>query len=264
MKRVLLPLWAYRYFILSSIRTEFRSRFARSKLGGLWIVINPLAMVLVYALILSQIMTAKLPDVSTQYAYPIYILSGVIGWTLFLEVLGRCLTVFIDNGNLLKKVSFPKLALPLIIVGSGLVNFLLMFITMFVVFGFLGHIPFHALHWLPLLVVIILGLAVGIGLFFGVLNVFMRDVGQILNIITQFWFWLTPIVYMLTIVPDKYHWLIQLNPLTGVTMGFQRVLLHDKAPDLSLLVYPSFFAFVSLVLALVLLKKASEEMADVL
>ncbi|CAH6808573.1 Transport permease protein [Vibrio chagasii] len=264
MKRVLLPLWAYRYFILSSIRTEFRSRFARSKLGGLWMVLNPLAMVLVYALILSQIMTAKLPEVSTQYAYPIYILSGVIGWTLFAEVLGRCLTVFIDNGNLLKKMSFPKLALPLVVVGTGFVNFFLMFVAMFAVFGVLGHLPFHALHWLPLLVLITVGLAVGIGLFFGVLNVFMRDVGQVLNVVLQFWFWLTPIVYMLSIVPEKYHWLMMLNPMTGVVMGYHNVLLYDKTPDFSLLIYPSVFAVTSLVLAMVLFKKASEEMADVL
>ncbi|MEZ9778590.1 ABC transporter permease [Vibrio sp. 10N.261.54.A5] len=264
MKRVLLPLWAYRYFILSSIRTEFRSRFARSKLGGLWMVLNPLAMVLVYALILSQIMTAKLPEVSTQYAYPIYLLSGVIGWTLFSEVLGRCLTIFIDNGNLLKKMSFPKLALPLIVIGSGLVNFTLMFIAMFSVFGVLGHIPFQALYWIPILVLITLGLAVGIGLLFGVLNVFMRDVGQIMNVVLQFWFWLTPIVYMLTIVPAKYIWIMKLNPMTGLIMGYHNVLLYDKSPDVNLLVYPSVFAFITLSLAVIMFNKASEEMADVL
>ena len=264
MKQLLLPLWAYRYFILSSIKTEFRSRFARSKLGGLWMVLHPLAMVLIYALILSQIMTAKLPEVTTQYAYPIYILSGIVGWMLFSEVLGRCLTVFIDNGNLLKKMSFPKLALPLIVIGSGLINSLMLFITMFVVFGFLGHLPYHELQWIPLLVLITLGLAVGIGVFFGVLNVFMRDVGQVMNIALQFWFWLTPIVYMASIVPEKYHWLLMLNPMTGVTMGFHHVLLYDKVPDASLLIYPSLFAMVSLFLAMVMFKKASEEMADVL
>lgn len=264
MKNILLPLWAYRYFILSSIITEFRSRFARSKLGGLWVVLNPLAMVLVYALVLSQIMTAKLPSVSSQYAYPIYILSGVIGWTLFSEVLGRCLNVFIDNGNLLKKVAFPKLALPLIVIGSGMVNFVMMLITMFVVFGFLGHMPYHSLVWLPLLILITLGLAVGIGLFFGILNVFMRDIGQFINVVLQFWFWLTPIVYMVSIVPDKYQWVLMLNPMTGITMGYQSVLLYDTAPELSLLVYPSLFAFGSLLLAMVIFNKASEEMADVL
>tara|TARA_R110001583_G_scaffold26757_2_gene96261 strand:+ start:29820 stop:30614 length:795 start_codon:yes stop_codon:yes gene_type:complete len=264
MKQLFLPLWAFRYFILSSIKTEFRSRFARSKLGGLWMILHPLAQVLVYALILSQIMTAKLPEVATQYAYPVYILSGVVAWTLFSEILGRCLTVFIDNGNLLKKMSFPKLALPLIIIGSGLVNFVLLFITMFVVFVFLGHMPFHELQWVPLLVIITLGLAVGLGLFFGVLNVFMRDIGQVMNIVLQFWFWLTPVVYMMSIVPEEYHVMMMLNPMTGVIMGFQNILLYDKAPEISLLIYPSLFAIVTLLLAMVMFKKASEEMADVL
>jgi lipopolysaccharide transport system permease protein len=264
MKSIILAVWAYRFFIFSSIKTEFRSRFTRSKFGGLWLVLHPLALVLIYALILSQIMTAKLPGVATQYAYPIYILSGMVGWTLFSEILGRSLTVFIDNGNLIKKMMFPKLVLALITIGSALVNFVLLFLMMFVVFGVLGHLPYHVLYWIPLLVVITVALAVGLGLFFGVINVFMRDVGQVMNIVLQFWFWLTPIVYMMSIVPAKYHWLFMLNPMTGVTMGFQNVLLYDKAPEFGLLVYPTVFALVFLLLALVIFKKANEEMADVL
>lgn len=264
MRRIFLAVWAYRFFIISSIKTEFKSRFVRSKFGGLWMVLHPLALVLIYALILSQIMTAKLPGVATQYAYPIYILSGMVGWTLFSEIFGRSLTVFIDNGNLIKKMAFPKLALPLITIGSAFVNFLLLFVMMFVVFGFLGHLPFHALHWLPLLIVLTVGLALGMGLFFGILNVFIRDIGQVMNIVLQFWFWLTPIVYMMSIVPEKYHWLFMLNPMTGITMGYQNILLYDKAPDLNLLVYPIIFAFVFLLLAMIIFKKANEEMADVL
>ena len=264
MKNMLLAVWAYRYFIISSIRTEFRSRFARSKLGGLWAVLNPLAMVLVYALILSHIMTAKLPEVATQYAYPVYILSGMLGWTLFSELFGTLLNVFISNGNLLKKMSFPKLALPLISIGTALINFVLFFLMMFIVFGFLGHLPYHALLWLPLLIVITVALATGLGLFFGTLNVFMRDVGQVMNIVMQFWFWLTPIVYMMSIVPPMYHWMFMLNPMTGIIMGYQNILLYDKAPDLSILVYPTLFSLVMLLLSFVIFKKASEEMADVL
>ena len=264
MKNIFLAVWAYRFFILSSIKTEFRSRFVRSKFGGLWMVLHPLALVLIYALILSQIMTAKLPGVASQYAYPIYILSGMVGWTLFSEILGRSLTVFIDNGNLLKKMTFPKLSLPLITIGSALVNFLFLFLMMFVVFGFLGHLPYHALLWMPILVILTVGLATGLGLFFGVLNVFMRDVGQVMNIILQFWFWLTPVVYMSSIIPERYHSLLMLNPMTGITMGYQNVLLYDKAPDWSILIYPSIFTVVSLVMAMIIFKKASEEMADVL
>jgi len=256
--------WAYRYFISSSIRTEFKSRFARSKLGGFWMVLHPLAQVLVYALILSQIMTAKLPAVSSQYAYPIYILSGIVGWTLFSEILGRQLTVFIDNANILKKMTFPKLALPLITIGSALVNFGMLFVSMFVVFGFLGHLPYHALYWMPILILLTIGLASGIGIFFGVINVFVRDIGQVFQIVLQFWFWLTPIVYMSSIVPEKYQWIIMLNPMTSIVMGYQNILLYDKAPDLNALLYPASVTLVFCVLALVLFVRANEEMADVL
>lgn len=230
----------------------------------MWMILHPLAQVLVYAFILSQIMTAKLPGVTTQYAYPIYILSGIVGWTLFSEILGRCLTVFIDNGNLLKKISFPKLTLPLIVIGSSLINFIILFIMMFVIFGFLGHLPYHALLWTPLLVIITVGLSVGIGLTLGVLNVFMRDIGQFMAVVLQFWFWLTPIVYMTSIMPEEYQGYIMINPVTAIVLGFQNILLYDKAPDFILLVYPSVFAVITLILALVIFKKAGEEMADVL
>lgn len=264
MKTMLLAVWAYRYFIISSIKTEFRSRFARSKIGGFWIVLHPLAQVLVYALILSQIMKAKFPQVDTEYAYPIYILSGMLAWTLFSEVLNRSLNVFISNGNLLKKISFPKLALPLVDIGISLINFVIFAVMMFIVFGFLGHLPYHALQWLPLLTLITLALAIGIGLFLGTLNVFMRDVGQVMNIVMQFWFWLTPIVYTVTIVPEKYHTLFLLNPMTGIVSGFQNILLYDRPPDLTLLLYPFFFSIVSMMISVIVFYKAREEMTDVL
>ena len=264
MRGVLRAVWAYRYFIISSIKTEFRSRFVRSKLGAVWMILHPLAQVLVYALILSQIMTAKLPGVATQYAYPIYILSGIIGWTLFVEIVSKSLNIFISNANLLKKISFPKLALPFITIGTALVNFTIFLVMMFIVFGFLGHLPIHALQWIPLLTLLTLTLALGIGLFLGTLNVFIRDVGQFMEIALNFWFWLTPVVYMMSIVPQKYHVLFMLNPMTGIVLGFQNVLLYDKAPDLSILIYPTLFAMTSMILAMIVFYKAREEMADVL
>ncbi len=264
MKGIFQAVWNYRYFILSSIKTEFYSRFARSKLGAFWMVLHPLAQVLIFALILSQIMTAKLPGVETQYAYPVYLLAGMLGWSLFSEILSNLLTVFIDNGNLLKKMAFPKLALPLITIGSALVNFILLLLMMFVVFAFLGHMPLHALYWLPLLVLITIGLSVGMGLILGTINVFIRDIGQFMTIIMQFWFWLTPIVYMPSIIPEKYHGLLMANPMTGIIMGYQNILVYDKAPDAELLIYPTILAVITMVLALIIFRKASEEMADVL
>ena len=264
MKEALLAVWSYRYFIVSSIKTEFQSGFAQNKLGALWMVLHPLAQVLIYALVLSAVLKAKLPGIDSQYAYAIYLMAGMTGWNLFFDIVNRSLTVFIDNGNLLKKMSFPKLTLPFIVIGSSLVNFFLLLIAMFVVFAFLGHIVIHALLWLPLLVTITLMIAVGIGLSLGILNVFIRDIGQVMTIILQFWFWLTPVVYTLNIIPAEYRHLFFLNPMVGIIEGYHAVLVYGKAPDLHMLVYPLAVGAVSLILALFMYKKANEEMADVL
>jgi len=141
---------------------------------------------------------------------------------------------------------------------------MMLFVMMFIVFGFLGHLPYQALYWIPPLVLLTVGLAIGIGLFFGILNVFIRDIGQVLNIALQFWFWLTPVVYMSSVVPQKYQWFLMLNPMTGITMAYQKVLLYNEVPALHLLVYPSLVAALFLFLTWSIFKKAHEEMADVL
>jgi lipopolysaccharide transport system permease protein len=119
---MLSSIWRYRFFILSSIKTEFRARFVRSRLGGLWMILQPLSQVLIFAFVLSTIMSARLPGINNPYAYSIYLMSGILGWSLFSEIVSRCLTLFIDNGNLIKKLAFPKITLPLVVVGSALVN----------------------------------------------------------------------------------------------------------------------------------------------
>ena len=106
---MLKSVWQYRGFVLSSIRNDMVSRFAQSKLGGLWVILNPLSQVLIYALILSNILAAKLPGIDNKYAYSIYLMSGLLAWTLFSESVSRCLTLFIDNGNLMKKMNVKNL-----------------------------------------------------------------------------------------------------------------------------------------------------------
>lgn len=264
MTNIFRAIWAYRFFIVSSIKTELRSRFARSRLGGLWMILNPLAQVAVYALVLSAVLAAKLPGIDSQYAYAIYLMAGTLGWSLFAEVFGRSLSVFVDNGNLLKKMAFPKIALPLIVTGSALVNNLLLFGAVIVVFGILGHMPTLTLLWLPLLIAVTLALALGLGLALGIINVFIRDIGQMSPILLQFWFWLTPVVYVTAIIPEKYHGLLMLNPMSGIVMGYQNILVYGKNPDLHILVYPVTIALLALSLALFMYFRANEEMADAL
>jgi lipopolysaccharide transport system permease protein len=254
--------WRYRYFILSSIKNELRLKFIRSQLGGLWLILNPLAQVLILAFVLSAVMSAKLPGISSRYAYAIFLMAGILGWSLFLEIINRCLTLFIDNGNILKKLVFPKIALPLIVTGSASVNNALLLVAILVIFGILGHVPGAAIIWLPVIMVINIALALGLGLTFGVLNVFVRDIGQIVPVVLQFVFWLTPIVYRVEVIPGRYRgWLI-LNPLIPIITGYQDALLYDHAPNWAGLGLVALIAAALLGFSLVLFRKASPEMVD--
>ena len=254
----------YRKFIISSIRTEFYSKYKRSKIGMLWMLIHPFMQVLVYALVLSAIMQAKFAGIESQFSYAIYLISGFVGWNLYADVTSRLLTVFIDNGNLIKKVSFPRIIFPMVIVGVALTNFLLMFISMFIIFAFLGHFSVEYLIWIPLVVIVTLMNAIGIGLFFGVINIFIRDIGQMMAIILHFWFWLTPVIYSVDMLPESYQFIIAFNPITGIVMSFQSILAFNTAPNLDLLIYPSITGVIMMFLAFFTFKKATYEMADVL
>lgn len=254
--------WRYRFFIYTSIKTELRSKFVRSKLGGLWMLLNPLAQVLIFAFVLSAVLSAKLPGIDNRYAYAIYLMAGTLGWSLFSEIVNRSLTLFIDNGNILKKLAFPRFALPLIVVGSALVNNILLFGAILVIFACLGHLPGTALVFLPLLMAVTIGLAVGVGLSLGVLNVFMRDIGQVVPVVMQFIYWFTPIVYMVNIIPQEYRGWLVFNPLIALVTGYQEVLLYNRAPDWAGLASTGLIAAVLLVLAMVLFRKASPEMVD--
>ena len=254
--------WRYRYFISSSIRTELRIKFVRSRLGGLWMILNPLAQVLIFAFILSAVLSAKLPGITNRYAYAIYLMAGTLGWSLFADIVTRCLTLFIDNGNTLKKLAFPKIALPLVVVGSAVVNNLLLFVAILLIFGLLGQPPAPALLLLPLVMIVTIALALGAGLALGVLNVFMRDVGQVVPVRLQFLYWFTPVVYMANIIPPNYRAWLALNPLISIVTAYQDILLYQRAPDWSGLGATFALACILLTLALVLFRKASPEMVD--
>ncbi|MBI3345539.1 MAG: ABC transporter permease [Gammaproteobacteria bacterium] len=262
MNDMLLSAWRYRYFILSSIKTELRTKFIRSRLGGLWMILHPLSQALIFAFVLSAVLSAKLPGIDNQYAYAIYLMAGILGWSLFAEIVNRCLTLFIDNGNILKKLVFPRIALPLIVTGSALVNNALLFVAILAIFGVLGHLPGTALIWLPALMVVNIALALGLGLALGVLNVFMRDIGQIVPVILQFLFWFTPIVYMATIIPEQYRTWLVFNPMIPIVTGYQNVLLYNRAPDWSGLGVIALIALALLAFSLLLFRKASPEMVD--
>jgi len=254
--------WRYRFFISSSIRTELRSKFVRSRLGGLWMILNPLAQVVIFAFVLSAVLSAKLPGINNRYAYAIYLMAGTLGWSLFSEIMGRCVTVFVDNANILKKLAFPRVALPCIVVGSAIVNNVLLFLAVIFIFGLLGHVPGLALFTLPVIMAVTIALALGVGLMLGVLNVFIRDIGQVVPVVMQFLYWFTPVVYMANIIPAEYRPWLSLNPLVTIVTAYHDVLLYDRMPDFAALLNVMTTAMVLLIISLVIFRKANAEMVD--
>ena len=221
----------YKGFIIGSVKRELQQRYRTSILGGAWLVLQPLAQILVFTLIFTEIMRPRLPGVSSVYGYSIYLCAGVLTWGLFADIVNRSLTMFLDNANLLKKIAFPRICLPIIVVANAIVSFAIVF-GLFLIF----LVNTHAFSWLtfvtllPLLLLLV-AFGVGLGVGLGVLNVFFRDVGQSMAIVLQFWFWLTPIVYPVTALPAWAREIVQFNPLTPLIGAFQTVLLGATSPD---------------------------------
>ena len=185
---ILRALWAYRGFILGSVKREFQSKYRNSLLGAAWTVLNPLAMIVVYTVIFAQVMQAKLPGVDNTFAYSIYLCAGMLPWGLFAEIVGRAQNTFLENANLLKKLSFPRLCLPVVVVANAGINFAIifgLFTAFLLVSGNFPGLPFLAVF--PLLAILVL-FAIGLGITLGVLNVFFRDVGQFFGIVLSFWY----------------------------------------------------------------------------
>lgn len=234
---MLKALWSYRGFVWSSVLREFHGKYRESLLGGFWSVANPLAMILIYTVVFGQLMRPKLAGYEqTQFAFSIYLCAGVITWGLFAEMLGRLNSVFLDHGNLIKKSSFPRICLPAIVTASALLNFGIVFGLYLAFLALIGHWP----GWLLLAVLPLLALQVlftlGLGVFLGTLNVFFRDVGQLTSIVVQFWFWLTPVVYVFDILPAVARNMLQYNPLQPLMASYQTIFLNQRLPDFSSLV----------------------------
>lgn len=259
---MLKALWGYRGFILGNVKREFQSKYRNSLLGAAWTILNPLAMIIVYTVIFSQLMKAKLPGATSSFGYSIYLCAGSLTWGLFAEIVGRGQNVFLDNANLLKKINFPRLCLPATIVCNSLLNFGIIFglFTIFLIGS--GNFPGIAfLALIPVLLVLVL-FAIGLGITIGVLNVFFRDVGQFFSIFLQFWFWLTPIVYPLGALPPSVHRLIRLNPMTGVVSSCQTILVKGLWPDWLSLLPALILAAVFLAFGMRLFRRHAGEMVD--
>lgn len=199
--------------LISLTKREFKLRYLGSLLGSYWNLIHPIVMISIYTVIFSRVMKARLgTDANDTFAYSIYLCSGIFAWNFCTEVVTRSSMCLLENASFLKKIAIP----PYIIFGasflSALVNFCISF-GIFSVFLFILR-PVAPLHYLSSLVTALLfGLfALGFGVFLGCLNVFLRDVSQIVAMLFQLWFWFTPIIYLFDVLPEFAKKMLLFNP----------------------------------------------------
>jgi lipopolysaccharide transport system permease protein len=255
-------LWGFRGFMFGSVKREFQAKYKNSLLGFLFPFLNPLTQITIYTLVFSRIMSSKLGANDNAYSYSIYLCVGIIFWSFFAETTLKAVNVFLDNANLIKKINFPKICLPIMVVLNASINFFIIF-AIFLIFLVLSN-SFPGLciiGVIPLLIIQII-FAMGIGMTLAVINIFFRDIGHIYTIGLQFWFWLTPIVYYEDILPQKVAALIQFNPLTQLFTAYHTIFVSHQWPNWIELVPILLIGIFMIFLSISLYKKHYSDLVD--
>ncbi len=255
-------LWRYRGFIAAITSRELRGRYTGSLLGPLWLLLQPLMLVAVYTVVFSQLLQARLPQHSSPFAYSIYLCAGLLPWGFLVEIVQRSKGLFIEHANLIKKSSFPRLILfaPVLLVAGF--NFAVIFAIYLVFLIAIGAFPGIVLLGAVPLVAILALLGCTVGLALAVVNVFFRDIDQMVDIVLQLLFWGTPIVYSATILPKSLQALEVWNPVYAPIVEMQGLFLSQRWPDFGTLVFPALLVLVTLVLALAIYRRMYPALLD--
>jgi lipopolysaccharide transport system permease protein len=264
-RRALRNVVNHRDLLWQMVGNDLRGRYVGSFLGLFWNVIHPLIQILIYTVVFSQIMGARLGEgySSSPYAFSIYLCAGLLPWGVFAEIINRCTGVFWENANLVKKIAFPKALLYAYIVAASMTN-LIIIVTVFLVFLWLVNAlppPVVLLVWAAFLLLQVL-FATGIGLFTSVLNVFFRDIAQLIAIALQIWFWFTPIVYVPSVLPPWAANVLPLNIMARFTSIHQALVLRSEFPSVTESLFLAQITLGTLVLGMLFFRALRRRIPD--
>ena len=224
-------LWAYRELLYFLVWRDIKVRYKQTVLGAAWVILQPLLTMVVFTLFFGNL--AKVP--SDGIPYPLFSFTGLVPWTLFAYSLTESSTSLVTNQNLITKVYFPRLIIPLASVLAGLVDFAISFSVLLVLMIYYGVVPQLAALTIPLFVIFAVLAALSVGIWLSALNVEFRDVRYTIPFLTQVWMFITPLAYASSLVPPRWRLIYGLNPMAGVVEGFRWALLGKTgAPGLLL------------------------------
>ena len=256
---------AHRNFIYECVKRDFSAKYKKSIFGGrLWLLFNSFAIVAMYTIVFADLMRDKLMPNSSgyEYQYSLYLCAGVITWNFFSEIAHRGLNIFLEYSHLIKKTNFPLITLPFIVILGTSINFAVTFSLFLVILLLLDLWPGGIiLAVLPIIFIQII-FSSSVGLLAGVGNVVFRDVGFLFTILLNFWFWFTPIIYPLDILPKNVVGLLTLNPMLPIITSYQDILIRGLSPNWIALLYPLCTAIVLMLMLFIIFKKHSCEIID--
>ncbi len=220
-------LWHYRELLFFLVWRDVKVRYKQTVLGVIWVILQPLASMLIFTILFGVLLNAP----SGGVPYPVFAFAGLLPWNYFASALTRSSTSVVNSANLVTKIYFPRLVIPLSAVFSGLVDFAVSSVVFAVIMLLYGIAPTPAILLLPLFLLLAMMTALGFGLWLSALNVRYRDINYLVPFLVQIWMYLTPVVYATTLIPERYRFLLSLNPMTGVVEGFRRALLGPGVTD---------------------------------
>jgi len=217
-------IYRYRELILNLIFRDLADRYKRAAIGFLWALLEPLGLMVIYAVVFSFIIKLAIPD------YPVFLICGLIPWIYFSKSLIYCTESVIKDRHLVKKIYFPREVLPIASVLARFVNFAISLTLLLVFLVFCRGLDPLILLWLVPVIVVQTVLSIGLALIFSSLNVYFQDVGLLLDFLVTIWLYLTPVFYSITMVPEKFKLIYILNPAVGIISSYKDILFYKKAP----------------------------------
>lgn len=249
-------LYKYRELLKTNVKKEIRGKYKNSFLGVLWSFLNPLLQIIVYAVVFQVILK------NPKENYAIFLCCGLIPWTFFSSAITRSAFTMIENGNIIKKVYFPREILPISIVTSEAVNFIISTIIIlgFVIFGGIGLSKYIIFYPIVLLAQYILLIA--IALIVSSISVYVRDLQHLIGVAMQLLFYATPIVYSSETIPDSFKWILNLNPMTYIINGYRDIFYNQTMIDIVPLLILILISIVACVVGYIIFNKLQKGFAE--
>ena len=251
-------LWRYRELLIVLVMRDVQVLYRQAFLGAAWAILQPVVAVVIFSVVFG--MFIRIP--SDGVPYPLFAFAAVLPWTYFAEAVRRGSTGLVNDAELVRKVYFPRLVMPLASVIAPLLDFFIALAVFLVLMLGYGYYP--TANFLAVIPLILLSscLALGVGLWLGPINVQFRDVKHTLPFILQVWMYASPIIYPLSVVPEKWKWLYSLNPMVGVIEGFRWALLGKGNPDFGVMALSAVLIVALLVSGLIFFKRMERTFAD--